>query len=55
MTVATEAIKRIESDPTWKQRIVSVLKAGTLKTFEEAIDHPAARVLIAAIEGWKED
>ena len=55
MKVATEAIERIESDSSLKQRIVSALKAGGIQSLKEAIDNPVTNILLSAIEGWKEE
>lgn len=53
VTVAAKAIEQIENNPTLKQRAISALKAGGLKAFEEAIAHPAAKIIVAALEGWQ--
>ena len=53
MLVAVEAVKQIEGDPSFKQRVVAALSAGGMKAFEAAIDHPLAAFLVGAIEGWK--
>lgn len=52
MMVATEAINRIESDPTWKQRVVLAARGGGLAAFEKAIDNPVGAFIIGAIKGW---
>ncbi|WP_250565523.1 pentapeptide repeat-containing protein [Adonisia turfae] len=53
MTLATQAIAQIESNPTFKQRAVVALSAGGMKAFEKAIDHPVAAFVVGAIEEWK--
>lgn len=53
MTLATQAIAQIESNPTLKQRAVAALTAGGMKAFEKAIDHPVAAFVVGAIEEWK--
>ena len=53
MVVAAEAIKLIENDPTLKQRVIGALKAGGMKSFSESINHPVAKILVAAIESWQ--
>ncbi|MEM9090459.1 MAG: pentapeptide repeat-containing protein [Cyanobacteria bacterium P01_F01_bin.53] len=53
MTLATQAIAQIESNPTFKQRAVAALTAGGIKAFEAAIDHPVAAFVVGAIEEWK--
>lgn len=56
--VAEEAIKRIESDPTWKQRVINAAKEGGLaaleKTLEKTLDNPIGALITAAIKGWLE-
>ena len=54
MVVATEAIKRIESDPKLMERILSALKAGSISALEQLLNHPAASFVIAALEDWQE-
>ncbi len=54
MIVAAEAINRIESDPSWKQKIVNAVKEGGLAAFEKAIDNPAGAFVVGAIKGWQE-
>lgn len=53
MAVATEAIKYIESHPTLKARLFNALKLGSAQALEEAINHPTARFVIAALEDWQ--
>ena len=53
MVVATEAIKRIESDPKLVERILSALKAGSISALEQLLNHPAASFVIAALEDWQ--
>jgi hypothetical protein len=52
--VAAEAVKRIESDPAWKQRIVNAAKEGGLAAFEKAFDNPIGACIVGAIKGWQE-
>ena len=54
MMVATEAIKQIESDPNWKQRVINAAKEAGLAALEKAIDNPVGAVLTAGIKGWLE-
>ncbi len=54
MVVATEAIKRIESNPTLKQRIINAAKEGGLAALEKALDNPAGAFITSAIKGWLE-
>lgn len=52
--VVTEALKRIESNPTLKARVVGALKAGGTEAIKELVDHPLIHILLAALEGWQE-
>jgi len=52
MTVATEAIKQIESNPTLTKRLRSALKAGGVQALGQALNHPAASFVIGALEDW---
>ena len=54
MEVATEAIKRIESDPTWKQRVINTAREDDLVAFKKALDNPAGAFITSAIKGWLE-
>ncbi|MEB3218169.1 MAG: hypothetical protein VKN72_18325 [Nostocales cyanobacterium 94392] len=53
MQVATETIKTIENNSDLKARIVSALKVGGVKAFEQFLSHPAASFVIGALEDWK--
>lgn len=53
MTVATEAIKRIENDPKLVKRILSALKAGGTQALAQFLNHPAASFVIGALEDWQ--
>lgn len=52
MTIATETVKAIEGDPTIKKRLINALKEGGTTAIEEAIDHPAIKPFVAAINGY---
>ncbi|WP_392530183.1 hypothetical protein [Nostoc sp. C117] len=54
MVVAAEAINRIESNPTFKKRVINAAKEGGLAAFEKAIDNPAGAFIVGAIKGWQE-
>ncbi|MDY6902041.1 MAG: hypothetical protein SWZ49_28815 [Cyanobacteriota bacterium] len=53
MQVATETIKTIENNPDLKVRIISALKVGGVKAFEQFLNHPAASFVIGALEDWQ--
>ena len=54
MTVATEAIKHIDSNPKLHERVLSALKAGGVQALGQLLDHPAASFVIGAIEDWQQ-
>ena len=54
LEVVNEAIKQIESQPSFKARVISALKAGGIEVFKEAVDHPLVNIFMTAIEGWQE-
>ncbi|MBP0029998.1 tetratricopeptide repeat protein [Roseofilum sp. Guam] len=49
MTVVTEVIKVIESNPTLKQRTINAFKVGLMETLKQ---FPGGAILVGAIEGW---
>ena len=53
MRVATEIVERIDGHPTLAVRVLSALKIGSFKAFEQLLSHPAASFLIGALEDWK--
>ena len=53
MSIATEVINRIDSNPTLTGRILSSLKAGSIQALAQALNHPAASFVIAALEDWQ--
>ncbi|RUS93448.1 hypothetical protein DSM106972_096440 [Dulcicalothrix desertica PCC 7102] len=55
MTVASEAIKRIESNPELHQKIISALKAGSTQAISQMLNHPLASFIIAAFEDWQKN
>ncbi|NEO53625.1 MAG: hypothetical protein F6K54_11355 [Okeania sp. SIO3B5] len=54
MIVATETIKKIESDPNLKQKLISAGTSGGLAAFEKALDNPVGAFIVSAIKGWQE-
>ncbi|MBD2772520.1 CHAT domain-containing protein [Iningainema tapete] len=52
MTIATEAIKCFENNPILMQKITSALKDGSIFTFKQLLNHPAADFTITALEDW---
>ncbi|NMG10208.1 CHAT domain-containing protein [Brasilonema sp. UFV-L1] len=51
--IANETIKLIENNPTLAERILSALKTGSVKAFEQFLSHPAASFVIGALEDWQ--
>jgi small GTP-binding protein len=52
--VVGKAIDIIEENPSFKSKIIKVLKAVGTESFKEAIDHPLANILMAGVEAWTE-
>lgn len=53
ITIAAELVDEIENSPNLKQRILSATKAGGISALKNSLPHPAAAIVIAAIEGWQ--
>jgi internalin A len=47
-------LEKLEGDSTIQKRALNALKEAGKTAFEEAIDHPVAKVLVAALEGYLE-
>jgi hypothetical protein len=54
MGLSGKVIESIEKNPTLKDRTLNALKQAGKTAFEEAIDHPVAKVLVAGLEGYLE-
>ena len=54
MEVVGKAIDIIEENPSFKSKIIKVLKAVGTESFKEAVDHPLANILMAGFEAWTE-
>jgi signal recognition particle receptor subunit beta len=54
MAVVGKAIDKIEENPSFKSKIIKVLKAVGTESFKEAVDHPLANIFIAGVEAWTE-
>ncbi len=50
MKIATQAIEKIESNPTWKQKAIAACQKGLLESLK---NHPVGSFVLGAIEGWK--
>jgi len=55
MTVVTKAVEQIERNPSLKSRTISAIKAAGIESLKELIDNPLVNIMIAAIEGWRDD
>jgi uncharacterized protein YjbI with pentapeptide repeats len=53
IVVLEEAIKRIENDPTLKERVLGAVKSSGVEAIKELVDHPLINILLAALEGWQ--
>ncbi|OYQ65458.1 hypothetical protein B9G53_07200 [Pseudanabaena sp. SR411] len=53
-SIKNEALKVIKNDSTLQQKIVNALKEGGVTALEEAINHPVAKIVIAATKGFLE-
>lgn len=49
--IAARAVDRIKESPTLKQRVVNALKEAGTTALEEAVDHPAIKILVAGAKG----
>ncbi len=49
--IAMKAIEAIEKNPTLKQRIVNAGKEAGFAAIDAAVEHPAVKIVTAAIKG----
>jgi hypothetical protein len=49
------ALTQIQDNTTLKSRAVKALKASGAEAFNQAIDHPVAKVVIEGIKAFTED
>jgi internalin A len=54
MGLSTKVLDAVEKNPTLKSRTLKAITEAGKTAFEEAIDHPVAKVLVAALEGYME-
>jgi hypothetical protein len=50
--IGAKAIEQIENNPTLKHRVVNALKEAGATALEEAIDHPAVKIVVAGAKGF---
>lgn len=55
MALAAEATQRIEKNPTLMLKTISALRAGGTAALEQALSHPAASFVIAALDDWSKN
>jgi hypothetical protein len=51
--IAKDAVSIVRKDQALSKRVLSAFKAGSVEAFEQALNHPAASFLIAAIQDWR--
>ncbi|MGK7897605.1 MAG: hypothetical protein AB4372_29315 [Xenococcus sp. (in: cyanobacteria)] len=54
MTIATEAIQKIDHNPSLSKKIFNALKINDAAALEELLNHPAASLFISALEDWQQ-
>lgn len=52
--VVTEALKQIESNPTFQARLIAAIKAGGIESLKELVDNRLINIFVASLEGWQE-
>jgi hypothetical protein len=50
--IGAKAIEQIENNPTLKKRVINALKEAGATALEEAIDHPAIKIVVAGAKGF---
>ena len=50
--ITQQALQRLESDRTLRERLLNAVKEGGSTAIEEMIDHPVVKPLIAAVKGF---
>jgi len=53
MALTLDAMQRIENNPTLAKRVLSALATGSVKAFEQFLNHPAASFVVGALEDWE--
>jgi hypothetical protein len=46
-------IEQIESNPALIKRVLGALNTGGVSAFEQVLNHPAASLVIGALEEWQ--
>ena len=49
--IGAKAIMKVEGDPTLKQRLINAIQEGGAATIEELTQHPAIKIVLAALKG----
>jgi len=50
--INAKAIESIEKNPNLKDRVINALKESSSTALEELVDHPAIKILVAALKGF---
>lgn len=50
--IGAKAVDRIKENPTFRQRVVKALKEAGSTALEEAVDHPAVKIVVAGAKGF---
>lgn len=50
--IAAQAVEEIEKNPTLKARVTNALKEAGTTALEEAVDHPAIKIVVAGVKGY---
>lgn len=53
LEMASQVIRTIEDTPTLANRVFSALRVGGIDALKQALNHPAAAFVIAALEDWQ--
>jgi uncharacterized membrane protein len=50
--IKEKAIEEIKKNPNLKARVINALKESGTTALEELVDHPAIKILVAALKGF---
>ncbi len=52
--MADVALAQINANPTLKAKLMAVIKAMSIESVKQALNHPVAEILIAGVGAWTE-
>ena len=52
--LGARAVDKIENDPSLRKRVIGALKEAGATAIEEAVDHPAVKIVVAGVKGFTE-